>query len=80
MTSKGHSSTIAKRGILAVFLVMALAAPSLAADRQAGYEAYKRGDYATALKEGRPLAEQGDAGVQFGIASMYYFGQGVPRD
>ncbi len=71
---------ILKRGIVAVFLAVVLAPPVSAADFQVGWEAYERGDYATALKEWRPLAEQGDAGVQFGVASMYYFGQGVPRD
>jgi len=31
------------------------------ADYQAGVDAYDQGDYATALKEWQPLAEQGDA-------------------
>jgi len=31
------------------------------ADFQAGVDAYDQGDYATALNEMRPLAEQGDA-------------------
>ncbi len=34
------------------------------ADLEAGKRAYEQGDYATALKEVRPLAEQGNAGIQ----------------
>ncbi len=45
-----------------------------------GQEAYDRGDYATALKEWRPLAEQGNAGVQFGLGAMYEMGLGVLQD
>ena len=52
----------------------------MAADFQAGLEAYKRGDYATALKEWRPLAEQGDADAQFNLGVMYDNGRGVTQD
>ncbi len=62
-----------------VGLVFMLAAPTRA-DFQAGVEAYKRGDYDTALKEFRPLAEQGDAFVQFNLGVMYIKGQGVLQD
>ncbi len=45
-----------------LFILFLLVWPALAqADFQAGLDAYARGDYATALKEWRPLAEQGDA-------------------
>ncbi len=71
---------ILKRGILAVFLALVLSAPSLAANYEAGQEAYDRGDYATALKEWRPLAEQGDARAQHLLGAMYGFGEGVPQD
>ena len=46
----------ALRGVIVLVLALALSAP-VAADRQAGEKAYDRGDYATALKEWRPLAE-----------------------
>ncbi len=49
----------ALRGVIVLVLALALSAPVLAADFQAGKEAYDRGDYATALKEWRPLADQG---------------------
>jgi TPR repeat protein len=49
-------------------------------DYQAGMDAYNRGDFATALREWRPLAEQGDAKAQFSFGLLYENGDGVPRD
>ncbi len=40
----------------------------------------QRGDYATALREWRPLAEQGNAEAQFNLGNMYRKGLGVPQD
>ena len=45
-----------------------------------GYEALIRTDYATAIKEYRPLAERGNAEAQYRIGRMYEFGQGYPQD
>jgi TPR repeat protein len=45
-----------------------------------GYEALARKDYATAIKEYRPLAERGNAEAQYRIGRMYEFGQGYPQD
>jgi uncharacterized protein len=45
-----------------------------------GYEALARNDYATAIKEYRPLAERGNAEAQYRIGRMYEFGQGYPQD
>ena len=42
--------------------------------------AYDRGDYATALRLLQPLANSGDAGSQFGLATMYDEGKGVPQN
>ena len=50
------------------------------ADFQKGNAAYKSGDYATALREFQPLAEQGDAKSQYNLGVMYDNGQGVPQD
>ena len=55
-------------------------ATSSQADFQTGWAAYKRGDYATALREFRPLANQGNAGAQNNLGVMYDKGQGVPQD
>ncbi len=70
---------IAKRRVAAVFLALVLSAPALPADLQAGMAA-ERGDYATALKERRPLAEQGHASAQNNLGHMYGNGEGVPQD
>ena len=45
-----------------------------------GYEAYNDGDYATALKEWKPLAEQGYAFAQYNLGILYEYGNGVPKD
>ena len=64
-----------------VFILSLLFWPALVhADFQAGLDAFDRDDYATALKEWRPLAEQGDADAQFNLGVMYDKGQGVPQD
>lgn len=45
-----------------------------------GVAAYKRGDYAAALRELRPLAEQGLAQAQLYLGVMYAKGWGAPQD
>jgi TPR repeat protein len=45
-----------------------------------GLDAYDRGDYATALKEWTPLAEQGNASAQRNLGVMYAFGKGILKD
>ena len=45
-----------------------------------GYDALIRKDYATAIKEYRPLADRGNAEAQYRIGRMYEFGQGYPQD
>jgi len=45
-----------------------------------GYEAFKNGDFTTALTLFQPLAEKGDASVQSILGNMYHNGQGVPQD
>jgi len=47
---------------------------------QAGMDAYERGDYGTALKEFRPLADQGFAAAQHNLGIMYAQGHGVAQD
>ena len=63
-----------------LFTSALISGASLAADFQKGWEAYENGDYATALKEWRPLAEQGSAQAQFHLGIMYNRGRGVPQD
>ena len=69
------------RGGFALVLALGLSVPVLAADLQAGQDAYDRGDYATALEEWRPLAEQGHAEAQFNVGALYRWAiKGVPHD
>jgi hypothetical protein len=65
--------------IALVLSIVCLAMPAWA-DFKAGMDAYSRGDYATALREWRPLAEQGNASAQFSLGLSYENGDGVPRD
>jgi len=53
---------------------------SLGADYQKGLDAANRGDFATALREWKPLAEQRNAVAQKDLSVMYAFGKGVPKD
>ncbi len=68
-----------KRVALAVALLIGLATPSQA-DFQAGVAAYSRGDFATALQEFKPLAEQGDARAQYLLGVMHHKGWGIPQN
>jgi len=63
---------------IAVFL--GNAGVSWSADFQTGVAAYERRDYATALREWTPLAEQGDAEAQSSLGEMYRRGTGVRQD
>ena len=47
---------------------------------QQGLTAYEQSDYQTAFKLWLPMAEQGDANVQFNLGVMYEDGLGVKQD
>jgi TPR repeat protein len=53
--------------------------PSLA-DLDAGLLAANQGDFVTALKNWKPMAEQGHAGAQYNLGVMYKNGRGIPQD
>ena len=66
---------------LVVIGVVFVCAPSIvSADFQKGLAAYQANDYAAALKEWRPLAEQGLAKAQYNLGVMHDKGRGVPQD
>ncbi len=50
------------------------------ADFEDGVAAYQRGDYATAVKEFRAVAEQGDTDAQYNLGFMYDVAKGVVQD
>jgi TPR repeat protein len=62
----------------AVFLVAGTM--SKAQDFDAGVAAAQAGNFATAIREWKPLAEQGDPTAQFNLWLMYKQGLGVPQD
>ena len=70
--------------LLLIFPVLLLALliwnPAFSADFQKGEDAYKKGDYETALREWTPLAEKGNATAQSSLGVIYAKGQGVPQD
>jgi TPR repeat protein len=47
---------------------------------QKGMKHYKPDDVAAAVRELKPLAEQGNAQAQFNLGSLYYQGRGVRQD
>jgi TPR repeat protein len=49
-------------------------------DIAAASVAYGSGDYATALRLLRPLADQGNTIAKYDLGVMYKFGWGVPQD
>ncbi|MBM4138519.1 MAG: sel1 repeat family protein [Nitrospira sp.] len=67
---------------LALILVLSIFYPAVPtwADFQAGMTAHDSEDYATALREWQPLAEQGDALAQYQMGLLYHKGRGVPQD
>ena len=67
------------RAFLAAALLLAIAAPALAG-RDEGEAALRRGDFAAALAEFRPLAEAGDAQSQFDLGVLLQHGWGAARD
>ncbi|MFT5447046.1 MAG: TPR repeat protein [Gammaproteobacteria bacterium] len=52
----------------------------VAADFDAGVEAYSHRDFDTAYREWLPLAQAGDSAAQLSVAALYSKGQGVETD
>ena len=69
-----------KKFLSAAAIVVALNGTAHAQDFDKGLAAAQSGDYATALQEWRPLAEQGNALAQYNLGFMYDNGYGVPQD
>ena len=68
------------RATLLAFTLVLSASLLVAQDYNKGFEAYKAGDFTTAIQEWKPLAEQGDIYCQYNMGLMYDLGQGVPQD
>jgi len=69
-------------GILlaAAFMQIAATAVAVAETYEDALLAYNKGDFATALRLYRSLAERGNASAQQGLARMYLRGEGVQQD
>ena len=65
---------------LLILCVALLGGHPAMADFDAGLDAFIKGDHATALREFRPLAEQGNGGAQGLLGYMYYNGEGVVQN
>ncbi len=78
-TPKAKFAGFALLAALCGGFILGLTVPA-SAGYDEGVATYKRGDYATALREWRPLAKQGNANAQFFLGVMYYKGRGVPQD
>ena len=59
-------------------LLSLLAAPGWG-QSDAGYDAYKQGDYATAHRVWKSRADGGDASAQYNLGLLYHYGLGVER-
>src|SRR5512141_173300 len=70
-----------RRTAAAVILIISLfmAVPVIAGQFENATKAYERGDYKTAYRLFKPLAEQGNADAQYNLGIMYDHGQGVPQ-
>ena len=65
---------------LLLFAVATASCGSSLAGVNEGVAALLKEDYATALKEFRPLAAGGDAEAQYRLGRMYEFGRGIAAD
>jgi TPR repeat protein len=65
--------------LLPVISILLFCTPAFA-DFAKGWDAAQKGDYATAFKELKPLAEQGNAAAQSLLGRMYWNGNGVIQD
>ncbi len=60
--------------------LLAIGTAPVWADRSDAITAYKAGDFETAARQFRPLAEKGDPQAQYYLGYMYEKGQGVAKN
>jgi uncharacterized protein len=67
---------------LAVWLIAAVTTTGTAitGPLEDAWTSYERGDYATAMRLFRPLAEDGDAIAQYYLGELYDKGRSIPQD
>jgi TPR repeat protein len=74
----GHYSVPLRATLTASLMLVAIAGAAVAGPFEEGNAAFSRGDYPTALRLWRPLAEQGFAEAEYDLGYMYLKGHGVP--
>jgi hypothetical protein len=79
MPTRWHHGWMKGFLIFSVLLFLLFCTPA-SADYAKGLDAAMRGDYATALREWKQLADEGDASGQNGLGFLYSTGKGVQQD
>jgi len=67
-------------GLLILLFSLSMAFSASGGQFESAIAAYERGDYATAFRLMKPLAEKGDAKAQHNLGVMYDSGRGVTQD
>ncbi len=84
MDGKAQEQKKTSRGLAVGLLILAFASSSAVTAFGGPFDdasaAFQRGDYATAYRLIKPMAEQGHAKAQYNLAVMFQYGQGVPQD
>ncbi len=72
--------TVVVTALAAILMVTMGGRGAIAGPFEDGVSAYRRGNYAAAMRLTRPLADQGNALAQYNLAVMHASGLGVPQD
>ena len=75
-----HYTQLLRAAVTAWLMLAVVAGAAVAEPFEDAKEAYDRGDFATALRLFRSLADQGNAVAQQRVGLMYESGQSVQRD
>jgi clan AA aspartic protease (TIGR02281 family) len=75
-----HYAKVLRATLTALLVLVAMARAAVSGPFEDATAAYQRGDYATAYRLVRPLADQGNAGAQISLGLMYSKGEGVPQN
>jgi TPR repeat protein len=67
-------------GLFILLFSASWSVPALGGQFDDAIAAYERGDYASAFRLMKPLAEKGDAKAQHNLGVMYDYGRGTPQD
>jgi hypothetical protein len=71
---------LSRTTLTALLVILATVAAGVAGPIEDAGAAHERGEYATALRLLRPLADHGVAEAQRELGFMYYNGEGVPQN